>query len=174
VLQARSTPASARTAPKLRSTPSRPTIGGGTAAFVGFLASDKIAIHFKGASVFKPDEGGPGPASGCLKLPEFKANAAATLKANCADACHAGGQPNARSAVNMTNLASANDAEVLVACNQIRTRINFQDLNNSGLYLAPTPGNMNHPFSFGGNQANFNAFKTAVQVWATAEQTAAP
>jgi len=33
---------------------------------------------------------------------------------------------------------------------------------------------MNHPFSFGGNQANFNAFKTAVQVWATAEQTAAP
>ncbi len=158
----------------MTATPEEQQIGGGTAAFVGFLASDKLAIHFKNASVFKADEGGPPTASGCLKLPEFKANAVATLQANCAAACHAGGQPNARSAVNMTNLQSANDDEVLTACNQIRTRINFQDLNNSGLYLAPTPGNMNHPFSFGGNQANFDAFKAAVQIWATAEQTAAP
>ena len=159
---------------QMTATPEEQQIGGGTAAFVGFLATDKLAIHFKNASVFKPDEGGPPVVSGCLKLPEFKANAAPTLQTNCAAACHAGGQPNARSAVNMTNLLSANDDEVLVACNQIRTRINFQDLNNSGLYLAPTPGNMNHPFSFGGNQANFTAFKNAVQVWATAEQTAAP
>lgn len=158
---------------QMTATPEEQQIGGGTAAFVGFLASDKLAIHFKGASVFKPDEGGPGPASGCLKLPEFKANAAGPLQASCAQNCHAGGQPNARSAVNMTNLQSANDDEVLAACNQIRTRINFQDLNNSGLYLAPAPGNMNHPFAFP-TQANHDAFKNAVQVWATAEQTAAP
>lgn len=158
---------------QMTATPEEQQIGGGTAAFVGFLASDKLAIHFKGASVFKPDEGGPGPATGCLKLPEFKANAAGPLQTSCAQNCHAGGQPNARSAVNMTNLQSANDDEVLAACNQIRTRINFQDLNNSGLYLAPAPGNMNHPFAFP-TQANHDAFKNAVQVWATAEQTAAP
>lgn len=149
-------------------------IAGGTAAFVGFLSTDKIAIHFKEASLFKPDEGGTTGPSGCLRLAEFKANAAQTLQTNCAQACHAGGQPNARSAVNMTNLLSANDDEVLAACNQIRTRINFQDLNLSGLYLAPTPNNANHPFTFGGNQGQFDAFKNAVQVWATAEQTAAP
>jgi len=149
-------------------------IGGGTAAFVGFLATDKLSIHFKSATVFKPDEGGPPPITGCLRIAEFKANAAPTLQTNCAAACHAGGQPNARSAVNMENLLSMDDAQVLAACNQIRTRMNFPDLNNSGLYLAPTPGNMNHPFSFGGNQANFLTFKNAVQVWATAEQTAAP
>lgn len=158
---------------QMTATPEEQQIGGGTAAFVGFFATDKLAIHFKGASVFKPDEGGPPVTSGCLKLPEFKANAAAVLQTNCAQNCHAGGQPNARSAVNMTNLQSANDDEVLAACNQIRTRINFQDLNNSGLYLAPAPGNANHPFAFPA-QAAHDAFKNAVQVWATAEQTAAP
>jgi hypothetical protein len=149
-------------------------IQGGTAAFVGFFATDKIAIHFKDLSVFKTDDGGMQPtATGCLKLAEFKANAAGPLQTNCAQNCHAGGQPNARSAVNMTNLQSANDDEVLAACNQIRTRINFQDLNNSGLYLAPVPGGTNHPFQFP-TQATYDAFKNAVQVWATAEQTAAP
>lgn len=149
-------------------------IAGGTAAFVGFSTADKISIHFKNVSVFVPDDGGTGTPTGCLRLTEFKANAAQQLQTNCAQNCHAGGQANAKSAVNMENLLSADDNQVQAACNQIRTRINFQDLNNSGLYLAPTPGNMNHPFTFGGNQANFNAFKNAVQVWATAEQTAAP
>ncbi len=148
-------------------------IGGGTAAFVGFLASDKLSIHFKGVSVFKPDEGGPPPATGCLKVPEFRANAAGPLQTNCAS-CHAGGaNPNAKSAVNMDNLQSADDDVLLQTCNQIRTRINFQDLPNSGLFLAPAPGNMNHPFRFAA-QANHDAFKAAVTVWADAEKTAAP
>ena len=38
------------------------------------------------------------------------------------------------------------------ACNQIRTRINFQDTNASGFYIAPIPGNgTNHPFKFDGS-----------------------
>jgi len=148
-------------------------IGGGTAAFVGFFSTDKISIHFKAVSVFKPDENGPPPATGCLRLAEFKANAATPLQNNCAS-CHAGGaNPNAKSAVNMDNLLSANDDEVLAACNQIRTRINFQDLNLSGLYLAPAVGNQNHPFAFP-TQGALDTFKNAVQIWATAEQTAAP
>jgi mono/diheme cytochrome c family protein len=149
------------------------TIAGGNAAFVGFFPTDKLSIHFKATSVFKPDEAGPPPAQGCLRLAEFKANAAQPLQTNCAS-CHAGGaNPNAKSAVNMDNLVAANDDDVLLACNQIRTRINFQDLNNSGLYLAPAPANNNHPFRFP-TQANHDAFKNAVQIWATAEQTAAP
>ncbi|MBA2539091.1 MAG: hypothetical protein H0V17_05600 [Deltaproteobacteria bacterium] len=148
-------------------------IGGGTAAFVGFFSTDKISIHFKAISAFKPDEVGPPPATGCLRLAEFKANAAQPLQTNCAS-CHAGGgNPNAKSAVNMDNLLSAVDDDVLLACNQIRTRMNFQDLNLSGLYLAPAPANNNHPFRFP-SQAAHDTFKNAVQVWALAEQTAAP
>lgn len=146
-------------------------IGGGTAAFVGFLATDKLSIHFKAASVFKPEEGGPPPVTGCQKVAEFKANAAPVLQTNCAS-CHAGGaNANAKSAVNMDNVNSADDTAALAACNQIRTRINFQDLPNSGLFLAPAPGNNNHPFRFG-TQAAHDAFKASVTTWATAEQTA--
>lgn len=148
-------------------------ISGGTAAFVGFLATDKISIHFKAVSAFKPDEGGPAGITGCLRLAEFKANAVAPLMASCANACHAGGQPNARSAVNMTNLAAATDDEVLGACNEIRNRSNFQDQDNSGIFLAPAPGNMNHPFAFP-SQAAHDAFKNALKIWMMAEQTAAP
>ncbi len=80
---------------------------------------------------------------------------------------------NARSAVNMNDLQSADDALVLAACNQIRTRINFIDLPNSGLFLAPAPGNANHPFRFPA-QAAHDTFTNAISIWANAEKTAAP
>ncbi|MCX5744113.1 MAG: hypothetical protein NT062_16615 [Proteobacteria bacterium] len=154
-------------------------IAGGTAAFVGFGAglNDKLEIRFKAVKAYQPDTGsgsgsGGGGGGGCKQLALFKTTAAGPLVANCAS-CHAGGaNANAKSAMNIDGAGAADDATALLACNQVRTRINFIDTNLSGFFVAPNPGDpTNHMFKFGGNQANFNDFKAAVDPWVQAEKT---
>ena len=59
--------------------------------------------------------------------------------------------------MNLTGVDSADDAVVLLACNQVRTRVNFQSPAQSSVYIAPDPANMNHPFKF--NAAQLNTFR---------------
>jgi hypothetical protein len=144
-------------------------IDGGTEDFVGFVPTDMVEIHFKILTAFKPDTTGTKP-DGCKVLPSFKANAQAQLNANCAS-CHGGANPTAVAAMDLTSIAATTDDKVLLACNQVRSRINFQTPDQSGFYLAPNPGNAtNHPFKF--QAAQFTTFKTAMDVWVTAEKTA--
>ncbi len=151
-------------------------INGGTAAFVNFSPANQLTIHFKVVDRFRPEDDGMGgggtAAAGCKALTEFKANAQAPLQNNCAS-CHANaGNANARSAMDLTGIDTADDATLQNVCNQARTRINFQDTNASGFYIAPNPAmGTNHPFKFG-TQANFDSFKAAVDVWVQAEKTA--
>jgi len=153
-------------------------IGGGTAAFIGFLPTDKIAIGFKQLKAFQPDAGGGMTidAGGCKVLASFKANAQAQFSANVGGAgqnclqCHGGQNGNATSAMNITGVNSATDATIQTACNQIKTRINLTDIPTSGVFLAADPANNNHPFKF--TAAQLATFKTAVSVWANAEKTA--
>lgn len=162
--------------------PEEMLIGGGTAAFVGFPVgpNDKIAIHFKGINVWQDETmtggggGGGGATGGCKDLASFKANAQAAFRdaqgglgQSCAS-CHLGG--NALNAVNMTGIDSADDALILNACNQIKTRVNFQDPDNSGIFLAVTPGNAGHPVAFD-NTGNYDAFKNQVKAWIAIEVT---
>ncbi|MDB4957304.1 MAG: hypothetical protein JWO36_4873 [Myxococcales bacterium] len=155
-------------------------IGAGTAAFVGFAPNNKMTIHFKVLDKYKLDTGsgsgsgsGSGTVGGCKKLTEFKANAKSQLSAACGS-CHTGtSNPNAHSAMNLDGVNAADDATLQLACNQARIQINFTDTATSGFYIAPNPAQATaHPFKFGGNQANFNAFKAAVDVWVQAEKTA--
>ncbi len=154
------------------------SIGGGTAAFIGFTATDKISIHFKSLKAFQPDAGGGGgggdTGGGCKALASFKTNAQALFRTavggagnNCAG-CHLGG--NALSAMNLTGIAATDDPTIQTVCNQIRTRINTTDLNQSGIYLAADPANMNHPFKF--TAAQLTTFKNGVNVWINAEKVA--
>ena len=146
-------------------------IDGGTEDFLGFAATDMIAIHFKVIQAYKPDTTGTTP-TGCKVLPTFKANAQTQLSTNCAS-CHAGANATAQAAMDLAKINSATDADILLACNQVRSRINFQTTDQSGFYLAPNPAiTSNHPFKFNGNAAAFTAFKTAMDVWVKAEQTA--
>jgi hypothetical protein len=152
-------------------------IGGGTAAFINFAPNVPISIHFKVVDRFREDAGGgpggmTGP-TGCKKLAEFKANARGPLQTNCGT-CHANaGNANARGAMDLVGIAAADDPTLQNVCNQARTRINFQDTNASGFYIAPNPAiATNHPFKFGNVQANFDAFKAAVDIWVQAEKTA--
>lgn len=149
-------------------------IGGGTAAFINFTPSNQLAIHFKVVDRYRPDSGGGGGMAqvGCKQLASFVTNAKPGLQNNCAS-CHANaGNANARGAMDLTGIASTDNAVLQGVCDQARTRINFTDTNQSGFFIAPNPGNAtNHPFKFGGVQATFDAFKAAVDVWVQAEKT---
>jgi hypothetical protein len=151
-------------------------ISGGTAAFINFSPNNQLTIHFKVIDRFRPDSGGGGGGmttnTGCKSLTTFKANARGPLQTGCAS-CHANaGNANARGAMDLTGIAATDDTTLQNVCNQARTRINFQDTNASGFYIAPNPAQAtNHPFKFG-TQANFDTFKAAVDVWVQAEKTA--
>ena len=110
--------------------------------------------------------------TGCKQLESFKPNARGPLQTSCGG-CHANAaNGNARGAMDITGVASTDDAVLQNVCNQARTRINFQDTNASGFYIAPNPAMAtSHPFKFNQNQANFDAFKAAVDVWVQAEKT---
>lgn len=151
-------------------------IAGGAHTFVGFRPTDKISIHFKAISPFQQEggEGGDGTiAGGCKKLDEFKAAKGALtgqgLGQNCAS-CHAGADPNATTTMNITQINSTDDAQLLLACNQVRSRINFQDINQSSLFLAPDPNNNSHPVRF--NATDFQNFKNTLNPWIIAERDA--
>ena len=147
-------------------------IGGGTAAFVGFGATDEITIHFKTVDVYQIDAGGGGGggAVGCKELAVFKTSAQQPINNACAG-CHAGANPNATSAMNLTGI-TGDDTMIQRACNQVRTRVNLTAIEQSSIYLATVPGNANHPFTFNGDQGAHAAFKGAVDVWANAEKVA--
>lgn len=149
-------------------------IAGGTAAFVGFSATDKLAIYFKKVDKFQMDSGMPMPMGGCKKLTEFKAiraNFSAPVggAGQACTGCHAGTNAGATGAMGITNIGSADDAVVLGVCNQILIRVNLTTPDSSGIYLAPDPGST-HPFRF--NAAQLATFKTNVDPWIQAEKTA--
>lgn len=161
--------------------PEDQVIGGGTAAFVGFPVgpSDKISIHFKAAGIYVPETpdggGGGGPGGGgCKSLDTFKANAQPALRdlqgglgQSCAS-CHLAG--NARAAVNMTGIDTADDAMILLACGQIKSRVNFQQIDASGIFVAVDPGNAAHPVRFA-DAGTFTAFKDKLKAWINIEVT---
>jgi hypothetical protein len=70
------------------------------------------------------------------------------------------------------DLTGINVANATAACNQTRLRVNFTDINASGIFLATQPGNANHPFTFGGVAANHTAFKNTLNPWIIAERDA--
>ncbi len=153
-------------------------IGGGTAAFINFTPTNQLTIHFKVVDKYRPDDGGMdgggggGGATGCKQVASFVANARGPLQNSCGS-CHANaGNANARSAMDITGVANAGDMAMMqMVCDQVRTRINFQDTNASGFYIAPNPAQATgHDFKFP-DAGTFNNFKAAVDVWVQAEKT---
>jgi hypothetical protein len=143
-------------------------VAGGGAIFVDFKATDQLEIHFKLAGAYKPDSTPPPATGGCKQLAKF-ATAAPQFQP-CA-ACHTG-TGNAAAVASMAidgyNGAAAQQA---TACAQILSRVNLTQTDNSSIYVEPDPSmNSNHQFHFG-NATQFQAYKTAVDVWVQAEKT---
>ncbi len=159
-------------------------IQGGYAAFPLFKPNAKISVLFKLVKPYQaetPGGGGGGGGGGCKKLDSFKANARALFAQPAGGAgqsclsCHGGQNGNATSALNITGVNAADDPTVLLACNQILTRANLVTPDQSGVFLAPDPGNNNHPFRF--TAAQLGTFKngppgTGVLGWINAEKVA--
>jgi hypothetical protein len=154
-------------------------IAGGTAAFVGFVASadpsvaDRITIHFKGVDIYKPDMTPPGGGGGCKVPASFETNARAQLNANCGS-CHRGQNTQATNSLNLTGVDQPNGATPNQACNQTLLRVNTVDLDQSSIYLTTqiNGGAANHPYHFNNTPATETAFRNAVNVWINAEKTA--
>jgi hypothetical protein len=72
----------------------------------------------------------------------------------------------------MSNIKATDDPTILLSCDQVYGQINFQDIENSGFFLAPNPSSsIAHPFKFNNNQTQFQSFHDPVDIWAKAEQT---
>jgi len=143
-------------------------IAGGAHSFVNFIASDPIAIHFRVIKPYQMEGGDPiGPGGGCKQLESFKTNALAMFAQNVGgaatscDNCHAGQDLNATSALDITGIESGDDAMIQTACNQVLTRVNTTTPEQSSIFLAPDPGNNNHPFRF--TAAQLTTFKGTAQ-----------
>lgn len=129
-------------------------IGGGAGAFVGFRPTDLIGIHFKAASPFQPDGGGGTTGGGCKDLATFKAAARNAFTQSiggvqACNGCHGGQNQSATTTMNLTEINNADDAIAIQACNEVRSRLDFSNFDNSSVVLAPAPGNANHPVRFG-------------------------
>jgi len=147
-------------------------VGGGTEDFIGFKPTDMISLHFKTLSAFKPDTSGT-KTDGCKVLDKFTANAMPELTKNCTS-CHGGQNTTATAAMDLSTIVAAttDPTKIMTACNQVRSRINTQTPDQSGFYIAPNTGT-NHPFKFPNPQGEtFTTFKTAMDIWVTAERTA--
>jgi cytochrome c553 len=159
-------------------------IQGGYASFPLFKPNAKISVLFKIVKAYQPETpGGPGGGGGggCKKLDDFKTSARALFAQPAGGAaqsclsCHGGQNGNATSAMNITGVNAADDPTIQLACNQILTRANLTTPDQSGVFLAPDPGNNNHPFRF--TAAQLNTFKngppgTGVLGWINLEKVA--
>jgi hypothetical protein len=154
-------------------------IEGGTAVFGGFAATDMLELHFKLLSAFKKDTGGPATQTGCKVLAKFKTDAVPQLTTqlalnaggtNSCTGCHLN-NASAKGAMDLTGINATDDATLQLTCNQVLSRVNLTNTDQSGFYIAPNPGDgTTHPIKL--TAAAFTSFKTSMDVWAKAEQTA--
>lgn len=147
---------------------SHSALGSGIVVLTNWKPEAKISIVFDSIEPWTEGGGtgggGGSVGGGCKALGDFS-----SIKGQFGpcQACHlAGGIGNA--SVNMDGLDSGDDAD---ACSQIRLRIDTADPNNSQIFRVTDPnGGTSHDFQFGGNVGNWQAFRTAVSTWVTAEQ----
>jgi hypothetical protein len=164
-------------------------IEGGTAAFTGFapISGSQLEISFKVVDIYRMDSGGgggTGTAGGCKVALSSDPNGTNSFQAQVVPAMTTGGQPcsschmtqnqAATSAMDISGITSTDTTMIANACNQVRTRVNFQTPASSGIELAPDPaGDGAHPFKLSGaSNPTLGNFDSAINLWINAEATA--
>jgi hypothetical protein len=145
-------------------------LGPGAAILTNWKPGAKLSVAFERIEPYGSqladggDEGGIG--GGCKDVDAFAASAAPPLSASCVS-CHGGANPQAKSAVDMSQV----DTNPAAACAQVRNRVNPGNPPASQLFVTTDPGgNAAHPFKFGGNAGSFNDFEGSVSTWIAAEK----
>jgi mono/diheme cytochrome c family protein len=143
-------------------------LGPGTVVLTNWSKGARLSVAFEKIEPFSsenPDGGDGGPTGGCLDVDSFIANAQGPL-AVCGS-CHSGQNGGATGAIDMTELTT----NAAAACSQVRNRIKPDDPPASQVFISTDPnGNSGHQFKFNGDANAFNAFRTSLSVWITAEQ----
>jgi hypothetical protein len=150
---------------------SRVAVGGGTASLSGLPEGASISWHFDTASTHDggspttgDDAGVPMPTGGCAALPAFTATVRPQLTTYCTS-CHAGTDPGASSAVDMSNVGDLSEMAQRLACGEILSRSGGA---TPSLLLAPDPaGGLSHPFRM--SAAQLSSFRAAVTDWVAME-----
>lgn len=148
-------------------------LGTGTVLLTNWVPEAKLSIVFEtvepytvGGGMGGAGGGGTGTGGGCTDVAEFMASAQPRFKTSCFG-CHGGGNAQANAAVDMSKL----DTDPASACGQIKNRVKPADPPNSQIFITTDPGGTAaHPFKFGGNQGQFDTFKSNVSLWIQAEQ----
>jgi hypothetical protein len=145
-------------------------LGPGTLILTNWQAGAKLAVAFQKIEPIMAEvgDGGSegGTTGGCKDVTSFNDNAAGLLKNNCVT-CHGGNNPQAKGAVDMSQLTS----DAAAACAQIKNRVSPASADQSQLFITTDPGgNAAHPFKFGGDNGKFDAFKQSVSQWISAEK----
>lgn len=144
-------------------------VGGGTAVFVEVPPGAPLSLHFKVATFangMPPSDNGGTTGGGCKAVAQFTSIVRGPLTASCVS-CHAGGNAGATAATDMTKLAD--DAQQPAACAQILSRVSKLNPDQSAIFVAAQPGSgLNHQFKFP-SDTEFQAYKTAILPWITAE-----
>ncbi len=142
------------------------SLGPGTVVLTNWSNNAKLSVAFETIEKVDPndpDAGADGgtPTGGCKDIAAFDANAKGQFQQRCGG-CHAGGNGAATNAVDMSKLQS----DSVAACAQILFRVKPADPPASQVFVVTDPGgNAAHPFKFGGNAANFDAFRTEIVKW---------
>lgn len=147
------------------------TLGPGTLILTNWSPNAKLSLGFEKLELVQPmsmdagDEGGT-TGGGCKDVTSFMTNAQGQFKSNCV-ACHGGGNPGAQGAIDMSKI----DSDPAAACAEIKNRVKPSDPPNSQIFITTDPnGNAAHPYKFGGQSSKFDAFKSSVSKWISAEQ----
>ncbi|MFO0614231.1 MAG: hypothetical protein U0414_16700 [Polyangiaceae bacterium] len=148
-------------------------LGQGTVLLTNWVNEAKLSIVFETVEPYTVGggtggAGGTGTATGggCKDVAEFTASAQGRFQTSCFG-CHGGGNAMANAAVDMSKLMT----DPAAACGQIRNRVKPADAPNSQIFITTDPGGTAaHPFKFGGNQGQFDTFKSNVSLWIQAEQ----
>jgi hypothetical protein len=127
-------------------------LGPGELLWVNWVGGSQMKIEFNklepGKAVGDSGTGG----GGCKSVATYGSSAVPAIQGNTCLNCHQGQNPNATSALDMTQVGKDNTA----ACGQALSKVNLADKPNSAIILAPT-GKIQHPFQVGDAQGWTNA-----------------
>ena len=149
-------------------------MGPGEAAFLTFAPTDPIKISFRVVTPYVPPTTVV-TAGGCKDVATFIAKAQPELNTRCAS-CHTGtGNPNAKSSMDLTGIATPTNATAIAtACAQALSHANTVQQASSAILVEPDPAQAaGHPYKIT-NAGQLTTYQTNIKAWITAEQGAAP
>jgi len=138
---------------------------------IAFPEGASLSWHFEGAAPFvdtglggDDDAGVPLPTGGCMNVTTFTASVRPQLTTYCTS-CHAGGNPDAQAAVDMSNVADAAEMAQRLGCGEILSR--SRGATPSILAAPNAASGLAHPFRL--TAAQMTGFSSAILDWVATE-----